>query len=158
MRGRDQAGSWVVGALEDMERRAVFLDGFDGAILGYSHACTEEDGEEWCCLVYSYEKILDTLVGMGMDLDMAAEHFDYNIARALPYQGAHAPIIIHTHPEPKRSPFRRIRRWFRRWSDRALLATFDGKSVRVLRNGHWEDTGRKVTSTGPVPRRLEDGE
>ena len=47
--------------------------------------------------VYDYGKMIDWLMNKeGWDYETAAEWIDYNTIRALPYAGAHAPIIVYS--------------------------------------------------------------
>ena len=60
-----------------------FLD----AILGIN-----EDG----CLVYSYSKMLESLMlSNNMSYEEAVEFIEYNTLRTIPYMGEHAPIIVY---------------------------------------------------------------
>ena len=59
---------------------------FIDAIIGIS-----EDG----CLVYSYSKMIESLMlSDKMSYEEAIEFIDYNTVRSVPYMGEHAPIIV----------------------------------------------------------------
>jgi len=64
---------------------ALFADGFDNAILGYSTELR---------VVYSVNQIMETLVERdGMTPDEAIEYFEYNISCA--YVGEYTPIYMY---------------------------------------------------------------
>ena len=69
----------------DHNPEALFADGFDNAILGYSSDCR---------VIYSVDQIMETLVERdGMTPDEAIEFFDFNIAGA--YVGEYTPIYMY---------------------------------------------------------------
>ena len=64
---------------------ALFADGFDNAILGYSSDCR---------VIYSVDQIMETLVERdGMTPDEAIEFFGFNIECA--YVGEYTPIYMY---------------------------------------------------------------
>ena len=64
---------------------ALFADGFDNAILGYSTDLR---------VIYSVDQIMETLVERdGMTPDEAIEYFEYNISCA--YMGEYTPIYMY---------------------------------------------------------------
>lgn len=62
---------------------ALFADGFDEAILGFT-----EDGK----IVYSEGRCIELLVLQGMDHDEALEYYHFNVVGA--YVGDKTPIFI----------------------------------------------------------------
>ncbi len=64
---------------EDQFLRA---DGLDDAVIGYC--------EHSLRLIYSRNKVIEILQGMGMDEEEAFEYFEYNIHQA--YMGEQTPI------------------------------------------------------------------
>lgn len=71
-----------------LEGTAYFTDeDYEDAILGYT-----EDGN----LVYSYEKMVEYLVGKkNIDYTDAVEWINYNVIRMIPYMGDKCPIIVY---------------------------------------------------------------
>ena len=64
---------------------ALFADGFDNAMLGYSTDCR---------VIYSVDQIVETLVERdGMTPDEAIEFFNFNIECA--YLGEYTPIYMY---------------------------------------------------------------
>lgn len=43
--------------------------------------------------VYSYNKLIDCHIQMGMSKDDAADYINYNLLRSLGYMGENAPVI-----------------------------------------------------------------
>ena len=76
-------------AIEDRGLKAVFLDGFDNCIIGYTYLM---DGGVSIC--YDTEKILQTLQKQGMYRYEAQEYFDFNIECAKFSEGN--PIFVDT--------------------------------------------------------------
>lgn len=65
---------------------AIKADGFDDCVIGMT-----EDG----CIAYDATKMISKLMQQdGMDLEIATEYFDFNIAGA--YLGEFTPIYITT--------------------------------------------------------------
>jgi hypothetical protein len=65
---------------------ALKADGFDDCVIGMT-----EDG----CIAYDATKMISKLMEQdGMDLEIATEYFDFNIAGA--YLGEFTPIYITT--------------------------------------------------------------
>jgi hypothetical protein len=74
-------------AMEDLNPQALYLDGFDDAIVGYAN--------QWGSpplVVYDGEKIVEIL-SKDMSLEEAQEFFSYNIECA--YVGPGTPLILH---------------------------------------------------------------
>ena len=68
----------------------LFADGWDDAIVGVHRRAFDHHS----CVVYSRDKIIESLVSQGCDLSEAEEFFEFNIVGA--YVGKHTPIYIHT--------------------------------------------------------------
>jgi len=69
----------------DHNPEALFADGFDHAILGYSSDCR---------VIYSVNQIMETLVERdGMTPDEAIDYFNFNIECA--YVGEYTPIYMY---------------------------------------------------------------
>ena len=66
---------------------ALFLDGFDDAIIGFGGQFTNPK-----LVVYSYQKIVKALMAQGMDAEGAAEYFSFNIEGA--WMGRNTPLIV----------------------------------------------------------------
>lgn len=78
--------------LEERGASAVVLDDLDSAIVGLY-----TDGEDFCHVVYSKEKIIDALVTeQDMSYEDAVQWYEYNTLRAIPYAGKSKPIVIET--------------------------------------------------------------
>lgn len=74
-------------AMEDLNPQALYLDGFDDAIVGYAN--------QWGSpplVVYDGEKIVEIL-SQDMSLEEAQEFFAHNIECA--YVGPGTPLILH---------------------------------------------------------------
>ena len=67
--------------------KVLYMDGHDYALMGYM----EKDGHP--VTVYSFVRILETLIIDGMDADEALDHFGYNIQSA--YVGEFTPVIVY---------------------------------------------------------------
>lgn len=63
----------------DDEADSVLIDGQESAFIGYIRA---GDG---LSATYSYDKIIDNLMGDNMTYEEATEYFDYNIDRGIMY-------------------------------------------------------------------------
>ena len=71
--------------IADHNPEAMFADGFDHAIMGYSSDCK---------VIYSVDQIMETLVERdGMTPDEAIDFFNFNIECA--YVGEHTPIYMY---------------------------------------------------------------
>lgn len=71
--------------IADYNPEAMFADGFDHAIMGYSNDLK---------VIYSANMILETLVERdGMTPDEAIDYFNFNIEGA--YVGEYTPIFMH---------------------------------------------------------------
>jgi hypothetical protein len=74
--------------IAEHNERALFLDGFDEAIIGY----TRNSSSEVVC-VYNIGRILEILVGEhNMTQEEAIEYYDFNIEPS--YMGEHSPIYM----------------------------------------------------------------
>ena len=60
------------------DEQFVILDGLDNAVIG-----VDQNAEK---LVYSINAIVDCFVEQGMEPDEAIEYYEYNTARAVPWQ------------------------------------------------------------------------
>lgn len=69
--------------VDDVDK-VLFADGFDDAILGY-----DSDKKR---VIYSQQRMINVLVGQGMELEEALEHLGFNVWSA--YVGAHTPLYI----------------------------------------------------------------
>ena len=70
----------------DINPKAMFADGFDGAIIGY-------DASGFCA-VYDYDKCLKVLAKRdGMSFTEAHEHMEFNVVSA--HVGDFTPIFVH---------------------------------------------------------------
>ena len=68
--------------MEDM----LFMDGFDGAIIGICQRFSD-----WCIL-YDYDEVISILME-DMSHQMAIEYFDFNIGGG--WIGEHTPVFLH---------------------------------------------------------------
>lgn len=74
--------------LEEMGESLVLMDGMDDALIGIS-----QRGNEPTLAVYSYERIIDVLMGYeGMSYDDAVDYAEFNICCA--WIGPETPIIV----------------------------------------------------------------
>lgn len=72
-------------AISEYNPKAMFADGFDESIMGYS-----SDGK----VIYSAGQIIGTLMNRdGMTEEEAVEYFNFNIDGA--YVGEYTPIYMH---------------------------------------------------------------
>lgn len=74
-------------AFELVDPDAVVFDGFDEAVIGYTHLMNRGT-----VLVYDYQKIAYTLMEQGMSEDEAFEYVDYNIVGL--WAGEKTPVIL----------------------------------------------------------------
>mgnify|MGYP003642104271 CR=1 FL=1 len=72
--------------IADEEPDLVMYEGFDDAILGVGRQGTGS------ALVYDSTEVINILMGQGMTLEDAFEHFDYNILGM--WAGDHTPIFM----------------------------------------------------------------
>jgi len=79
---------WAEEMLEDINPEALFMDGFDSAIIGVT---TGQPGME-AVVVYDEALIIESIVADGTDIEEAWDHYGFNIQGA--YVGPHTPIII----------------------------------------------------------------
>lgn len=77
---------------EHIGEELLQLDGFDDAIIGFAERCGQPP-----LLVYDHSKIIEILVGQGMEYDEALEYYDFNIGGA--WVGEGTPLTLYTHPE-----------------------------------------------------------
>lgn len=74
--------------LKAMEENALLMDGFDGAIIGFSRRINEP-----LLVVYSWQKMMDILITRdGMEYEEAEEYIEYNCIGA--WVGERTPIIV----------------------------------------------------------------
>ena len=74
---------WAEGYLEELNPEALFLDGYDEAIIGIT------DSQ----VVYSERAIIDTLVSEGCSEEDAWDHYGFNILGSIQDQTDY-PLII----------------------------------------------------------------
>ncbi|MEK9767889.1 MAG: hypothetical protein VW683_03110 [Betaproteobacteria bacterium] len=74
---------------------ALKLDGFDNAVISTADVW-HPDGTRPTLLVYSTQRIIDTLMQDGLTYEDAIDHFYFNIHGA--YMGRNTPIIINDLP------------------------------------------------------------
>lgn len=75
----------------DDEDNPLKFTGFDDCILGVCE-CWDTSGYRPRRLIYSGEKIIESLMLQGLDNDDAIEHFNFNIDGA--YVGPSTPIVL----------------------------------------------------------------
>lgn len=63
--------------LAEENPEACLADGFDEALIGVARRCSKAP-----LAVYSVERILEILVGQGLEYEEAVEHFSFNIEGA----------------------------------------------------------------------------
>ena len=73
--------------LSECNPEALFIDGFDNALIGIARRCGSPD-----VAVYDYAKCVDVMVDDGMSHDEAVEYMEYNVAGA--YVGENGPILV----------------------------------------------------------------
>ena len=81
----------IIEAAEDNETEVVFLDGFDGGLIGFQELCGEVHA------VYDEDKMLSfwALIN-NCSMEEAIEWYEFNTLRSLPYIDEKTrPIIIH---------------------------------------------------------------
>ena len=71
--------------MAEKKEHTLYADGFDDAILGFSHEWTETPK-----VVYSKLKMVEVCEGQGMSVDEAIEYLEYNVWGA--YVGDGTPI------------------------------------------------------------------
>lgn len=84
---------WAEEMLEDINPEALFMDGFDEAIVGVS---VGQAGQE-SVVVYDEGQIIDIIMSDGTSDEDAWDHYGFNIQGA--YVGTSTPIIIKRVPE-----------------------------------------------------------
>ena len=72
--------------IADLNPEALFADGFDDALLGYS--------ADSFCAVYDYTNCLDILHKQDMTPEEAHEYMEFNVVSA--FVGDFTPSFIHT--------------------------------------------------------------
>ncbi len=65
----------------------LFMDGFDDCIIGLTTGC---DGNS--VVAYDGDKVVESLMGMGMTNEDAEEYYSFNIECC--YVGKYTPILI----------------------------------------------------------------
>lgn len=77
--------------IADIDPEALFADGFDDCIVGYTDSWSGQSRP--VRVVYSVDKIIDRIItDGGISYDEATEHFEFNIAGA--YVGEHTPVFV----------------------------------------------------------------
>lgn len=84
MSTRDEVEEW----LTDENPEALFMDGFDDAIVGVVKRHTKDT-----LVCYSYDKMVQKLIQDGMTEEEAVEYISFNIECA--YHGDHQPVILY---------------------------------------------------------------
>jgi len=80
---REQFSDYLHGiGEEDM----LFMDGFDGALIGIGRRFNE------FFAIYDYNLVIDILIDMGMTVEEAIEYHEFNQAGA--WIGKHTPVFI----------------------------------------------------------------
>lgn len=74
------------------DTNALFVEGFDDAIIGYSLIRWEKEGSGDYRVVYDMDKMIDCLVKDGLPLEEAVEYLEFNTWGA--YFGPNTPIYI----------------------------------------------------------------
>jgi len=78
--------------LSEMYPEVMIMDGFDDCIIGIAErACME------IVVAYDRNKVINKLMGMGMDEDSAIEYFYYNQLGS--YIGKHTPVFVEVFDE-----------------------------------------------------------
>ena len=77
---------------EENELELLRLDGHDNAIVGVIRGTGFPHNTEAPRLVYDIDKILENLMGDGIDEEEAEEFFEYNIIGS--YMGKQTPLFI----------------------------------------------------------------
>lgn len=78
---------WAEEILEELNEQALFMDGFDDAIVGVT--CETEPR-----VVYSEERIIDMLMKEGCTEEEAWDHYGFNIQGSIQPNDHDYPIII----------------------------------------------------------------
>lgn len=73
---------------EDIDNEVILWNGFDDAIMGTVRVFT---GPE--VVLYSYKKILESLMSEGMSDEEAQEYFDFNVIGG--YLGEGTPAVFY---------------------------------------------------------------
>ena len=85
-----QETSTCIDELKSINEDLIYLgdkpEQYADAIVGITY-----DGNH---VIYSVEKFTECLVKEGMSHEEAADWISYNTARAIPYMGEHAPILM----------------------------------------------------------------
>ena len=84
MKKNQNVADWL-----ELYPESVTLDGFDNAIIGI-----DQDSR----IVYSFERLCETLINEGLKEDEVADYIDTNIIRELPRHGDTAPVIMYAMP------------------------------------------------------------
>jgi len=84
MSRREEIEEWLV----DDNPEALFMDGFDDAIVGVVKRHTRET-----LVCYSYDKMVEKLISDGLTQEEAVEYISFNIECA--YYGDHQPVILY---------------------------------------------------------------
>ena len=74
--------------LQEENPEALFVDGFDGALIGIAYRCGQS------LAVYSIEKCLEILKENGVNEEEAVEHFWFNVAGS--WMGENTPLFLET--------------------------------------------------------------
>jgi len=80
--------SFIEQEMIDNESKALFLDGFDEALIG----CGSQYSKQ-LLVVYSASKIIKCLIQQGMTEEDALDYYNYNISCA--WVGDGTPFIVH---------------------------------------------------------------
>lgn len=73
--------------IAELNPEALFADGFDSAIIGYSRRINLD-----YVVCYSYNKCVDILISQNMTEEEALEYMEFNVVGA--YVGESTPIFI----------------------------------------------------------------
>ena len=84
---------WAEAGLEDYNPEALFADGLDEALIGYT---TYQPGPRESVPVYDLDRVLEALMRDGMDRDEAQEYIDFNVTGA--WMGTHTPLFVVSYP------------------------------------------------------------
>jgi len=86
---QDTTWKEIIQKMDDHNTEAGVLEGLDEAIIGIKIIDNSH------VFVYSRKKIIDMLITEGeMEREVAIENCNFNIERAIPYMGKHAPFIL----------------------------------------------------------------
>lgn len=78
---------WVEAHIADWNPDARFLDGFDGAIIGYATQATQDP-----LVVYDYEQMIAIILEDGGTPDEAVEYFHHNVHGG--WVGPQGPLVL----------------------------------------------------------------